>query len=304
MSEKLEHSFSHPPPRSKSSMGSIDHSRDLSPDRKVNLSIRNNAPNAYKTTDASDHTLLRKKYAMSVKEMVRCKSKRVQDWGIEGYWIPKYNAYMDKPQWRKWVKNKLPDFWSLVKKRSQQTPSPDHYQKNVQLIGRNKKFYTSKLPRETEIDIIFKTKKAGPTPFSYNPHQIKSKGAFFSSKLDRNGFIEDAKARANDSPPPYVAKYSLVQPRLQGRGFYPTKKDSFAPIKKTKDPDWGSYDTKNGYEKTIKRIRIASFSKYNLPLIQDLKVKDKKWVPAPGQYKWENSFDKSTRAPLFRKGKY
>ena len=100
-------------------------------------------------------------------------------------------------------------------------------------MGKAKKFYFSKLPRTTEIDLIFKTKKNGPTPFSYNPNPIKSKRKFFSSKLDRTGFIEDALARANDSPPPYTAKYTLVQPRLKGL----VKSTATGIIKQPKNPE-------------------------------------------------------------------
>lgn len=212
---------------------------------------------------------------------------------------------MDKPTGRKWAKGNLPDFLTLVKKRAQMTPSPVHYQKNVQLIGRSKKFYMSKLPRTTEIDLIFKRKKDGPSPASYNPKEIRSTKKLFQSKLERNGFIEDAKARAGDSPPPYDAKYTLTEPRMKGRQFLPTKKDLLGPIKKINSgPECCTYTIDNAYNKTVKRVKIASISKYNLPLIQDMKVKLKGWVPGAGAYKWENSYDKTTRPPMFKKGKY
>lgn len=195
---------------------------------------------------------------------------------------------MDKPRGRKWIEAKLPDMFTEITKRARQIPSPDHYQKNLQVIGQNKKFYSSKLPRTTEIDMIFKTKKAGPTPFSYNPNPIKSRRKFFSSKLDRSGFIEDARARANDSPPPYVAKYTLVQPRLKGL----VKSTATGIIKQPKNPECCAYNPEKGLNLTVKRIRATSISKYVLPLIQDLKIKHKKLIPGVGSYKWENSFEK------------
>ena len=126
----------------------------------------------------------------------------------------------------------------------------------------------------------------------------------FHSKLDRDGFIEDARARANDSPPPYDAKFLLVQPRLKGRGFLPSKKTSFDPIKKSQEPDCGTYTTDKAFSKIVKRIKVASISKYNLPQIQELEVKKKKWVPGAGSYQWEKCFNKISRVPMFRKGKY
>lgn len=171
-------------------------------------------------------------------------------------------------------------------------------------MGYKSRFFASKLPRTTEIDMIMKIKKTGPSPFSYNPAQAKSRGRIFQSKLDRNGFIEDARARANDTPPPYTSNYKHIEPRLKGRAFLPTKKDAFAPIKKINRPDMGTYTIDKAYEKTINKIRTTSFSKYNIPLIQDYKVKLKKWVPGAGSYKWEAQYDKTTRPPMFRKGKY
>lgn len=256
------------------------------------------------THDATLQDYKRQKYALSVQDIVRSRSKKNLDFGIEGYWIRKYNPYMDKPLGRKWVKTKIPTFFDMVKKRAEKTPSPTQYQKDLVLTGKVKHFFWSKLPRNTEIDMIMKIKKTGPSPFSYNPEEIKSRSKIFQSKLDRNGFIEDARARANESPPPYDAKYTYVEPRSKGRGFLPTKKDNLEPIKKKQGPDCGSYSPETSFLKTIKRVRTTSISKYNIPLIQDTKVKRKKWVPGAGTYNWEKSFDISTRAPLFKKGKY
>ena len=147
-------------------------------------------------------------------------------------------------------------------------------------------------------------KKDNPSPFTYKPEHVRSRRGIFKSKLDRDGFIEDAKARSNDSPPPYNSKFLLVYPRLKGRSFYPTKKDNLAPIKKKDGPDWRTYTIDKAYSKTIKRIKFTSFSKYNLPLIQDLQVNKKKWVPGAGTYQWEKSLERWTKYPLFKKGKY
>jgi len=80
-------------------------------------------------------------------------------------------------------------------------------------------------------------KRDSPSPFSYKPEHFKSRRGLFRSKLDRDGFIDEAKACANDSPPPYSSNYTLVYPRLRGRPFYPTKKDNIEPIKKKDGPD-------------------------------------------------------------------
>lgn len=184
------------------------------------------------------------------------------------------------------------------------TPSPDHYQKSTELMGKNKRFFASKLERNTEIDMIFKKKNTSPSPFSYDPKEPKSRRNVFSSKLDRDGFIEDAKARANDSPPPYDVNFTTVRERLRGRTFYPMKKDNLEPIKKKPGPDMGSYTADKAFNKIIKRVKVASFSKYNIPLVMDAKVKQKKWVPGAGTYQWEKSFEKTTKHPFFKKGKF
>lgn len=84
MSDVMSHSFSHHPPRSKSCLGSID-SRDISPLRKVDRTLNGNAPNAYKTTHGEYNDRLRSNYAVSVQEMVRSRSKKNNEFGIEGY---------------------------------------------------------------------------------------------------------------------------------------------------------------------------------------------------------------------------
>lgn len=128
MSDKLSKSFSHHShQRCKSSLSGA--SRDGSPIRNISPNIRDNAPGAYKTADNSYQDVVRQKYSMSVKDIIRSRSKKNIDFGVEGYWIRNYNPYMDKPLGKKWVKNNIPDFWDMVKKRSMKTPSPDHYQK-------------------------------------------------------------------------------------------------------------------------------------------------------------------------------
>ena len=103
-------------------------SRNWSPDRRLNSSTMKENINHYKTTDDAynDGGI---KNSISVQDIVRSRSRKNHLFGIEGYWIPKFNAYLDKPNVRKWVNNTLPDFYSEIKKRAQMTPSPDHYQK-------------------------------------------------------------------------------------------------------------------------------------------------------------------------------
>jgi hypothetical protein len=211
---------------------------------------------------------------------------------------------MDQPLGRKWVKGKIPDFFTQVQKRAMNTPSPNQYQKNLQVIGKEKKFFWSKLDRTSEIDTIMKKNKTGPSPFSYNPEQIKSRKKIFQSKLERNGFIEDAKARGKDTPAPYIVKYTRIEPRVMGSGFLPSKKTNMDPIKKKNVPDMGTYTTDKSFEKVIKRIRHTSIPKYKIPSVQDVQLKRKKYVPGVGSYNWDKCFDHTTRAPLFRKGKY
>lgn len=171
-------------------------------------------------------------------------------------------------------------------------------------MGKNAKFFASKLPRKTEIDEIVKNKKHGPSPVTYKPREVKSRRSVFSSKLDRSGFIEDARARSKESPPPYKVNFSQVKPRLKGMGFLPGKKTNLDQIKKINKPDMGSYNGDVSYLKTIKRIKVPSMVQNNIPKMQDRIVKQSKGVPGVGHYQWEKSFDNSTRAPLFRKGRY
>lgn len=115
--------------RNKSSVSIISNeSRNASPDRRCSSSMINDPIHYYKTTDDSynDGGI---KNVLSVQEIIRSRSRKNHFFGVEGYCFPKFNAYLDKPLGRKWINNTLPDFYSIIKKRAQMTPSPDHYQK-------------------------------------------------------------------------------------------------------------------------------------------------------------------------------
>ena len=47
--------------------------------------------------------------------MAMIKEKKNEEFGIQGYRIPKYNAYFDKPLGRKWIEGNIPSFWDTLK---------------------------------------------------------------------------------------------------------------------------------------------------------------------------------------------
>jgi len=62
-------------------------------------------------------------FRVSVKDMINSRS-RVVDNGIEGYFIPKYNAHLDKPYKPFITKSSKNDFLSAIQKREKSMPSP------------------------------------------------------------------------------------------------------------------------------------------------------------------------------------
>lgn len=86
---------------------------------------------AYKTADLSHRKIQRERRNLSVRDMVNVKVKKHSEFGVQGYHIPKYNPYLDKPLGRKWMKGNIPSFWDSITNsaRKANSPSPDHYQK-------------------------------------------------------------------------------------------------------------------------------------------------------------------------------
>jgi hypothetical protein len=74
MSDTLSKSFADlNKKRSNSSMSEL--SRDNSPNKSKSPFIRENAPNAYKTSDSCYENTSRHKYSVSMKDMIRSRSK-------------------------------------------------------------------------------------------------------------------------------------------------------------------------------------------------------------------------------------
>lgn len=127
MSSRKNRSFSHHK-RCKSSLSSYDE-RSSSRLSNANSSIDRQADSAYKTADRPRRSPLKKNRNLSVRDMIKTNKSKGGDFGIQGYHIPTFNAYLDKPKARKWLKTKVPSVWDAIKRRSQKTPSPNHYQK-------------------------------------------------------------------------------------------------------------------------------------------------------------------------------
>mmetsp|Transcript_19250 Transcript_19250/g.18934 ORF Transcript_19250/g.18934 Transcript_19250/m.18934 type:complete len:94 (+) Transcript_19250:162-443(+) len=76
---------------------------------------------------------------------------------------------------KKWIKEKIPNMYDIIKKRAMQTPSPDKYSKVESM--KVPQFYAgfSKVKKVTYIDSIMAEKKKIPAPNSYKPNYPKSK---------------------------------------------------------------------------------------------------------------------------------
>lgn len=63
----------------------------------------------------------------SVSQMIREKLNK-DGFGIQGYAYPKYNPTIKKYiGTKKWIKDKIPDMYQIIKKHALSTPSPDKY---------------------------------------------------------------------------------------------------------------------------------------------------------------------------------
>ena len=84
------------------------------------------------------------------------------DWGVQGYQIPKFNAFLDKSPVFKISQSKDRDFITELQKRKAYIPGPI-YETNVSTFLK-KKISFSKLPRITAAAEIMKRAEKIPAP--------------------------------------------------------------------------------------------------------------------------------------------
>lgn len=82
-----------------------------------------------------------------MQEVVNSNKKTNDDWGLQGYTIPKFNAHLDKPPNVKIMKSKQNDFLSGHAKLKAWVPGPQYEVSGSMIMTKN--ISISKLPKIT-----------------------------------------------------------------------------------------------------------------------------------------------------------
>jgi hypothetical protein len=97
-----------------------------------------------------------------VQDVINSSKKSNDDWGLQGYSIPKYNAHLDKPPKIQIQKNKIATFLEQVQKEKGYIPGPVYNVSGSMVL--NKKISISKLPKVTFAQELMKKSEKTPSP--------------------------------------------------------------------------------------------------------------------------------------------
>ena len=226
--------------------------------------------------------------------------KRKEDFGIDGYHIPEFNAALDKPQTTKFdPSKKRKTFIDFAVKQKEFVPVPSRYNIAKGLLDPKRGLMTSKGKRkffsEEIADWAKKNKK--PDPGTY---EIKNKERLLGAlnlKDDRTTFADEAGYLGQFVVPPYEAKYDLVYDRSPTGKFLPMREDkeTRSSVEKAKLPSPVSYNMDESFKMSqlIKpRFFIPKGNKVSLP---EEYSKKKKFIPPPGQYEVDKAYNVITK---------
>lgn len=99
--------------------------------------------------------------------MINSANRNNDDWGLEGYSLPKFNAFMDKPPNFKIVKNRTRDLLGDMIKPIANNPGPDKYETQVNILPR-RGYKIYKLSRITAFAEEAKRFEKLPAPGQYH----------------------------------------------------------------------------------------------------------------------------------------
>jgi hypothetical protein len=136
----------------------LDMSLMQSPDvkRPLNVSFDTNI------SKHSHMSHMRLEYKVTVQEVITGGSRGSDDWGIEGYTIPKFNPHLDKPISFKITKSRTRDLISELIRYNKDFPGPK-YETAGNLLMKNK-MSIYKLPRITTFAEEAKRFEKNPSP--------------------------------------------------------------------------------------------------------------------------------------------
>lgn len=128
-------------------------------------------------------------------DVVRAYKRKKNVWGIEGYDLPKFNAYLDKVRNVRIVKDQKKNYLDDLEKMKANIPAPCTYNIEGSLINPKRNSSLSKGKRLTLVDEIIRenTKNLKPGPGQYKDQtKVKYLGAFNLKETKSPGFIDDA----------------------------------------------------------------------------------------------------------------
>ena len=105
-------------------------------------------------------------YKVSVQDVIQSANRGADDWGIEGYTIPKFNPYLDKPPSFKVTKSRTRDLINDLIKHNKDYPGPK-YETGGNMLLKNK-ISIYKLPRITTFAEEAKRTEKNPAPGQYH----------------------------------------------------------------------------------------------------------------------------------------
>lgn len=220
---------------------------------------------------------------------------REQDWGIEGYRIPKCNAAIERPLTWTFSKEKGKNFIQQIEKNSKGRLAPNAYKipSKWQSILANMKGEE----RTTFIAKIFKTEGAKPSPCQYKIKDLKAEKDHLLGKVNKGPRMSttwESEYLASATP---GAKYIDIYTKVKKGSSMPDLKKGLAwRVKKKDGPDPGSYPGKEKAFNTIISRLSPSFrlGKGNRTFFTSTLAKRKNWVPGAGKYETIN-YDKIHR---------
>ena len=175
------------------------------------------------------------------------------DFGIDGYFIPNFNAAMDKPRVYRFspTKNRM-TFIDFAVKQKEFQPGSTRYNVARNLLDPKKGLLTSKGKRKMfseEIEELAKKYKK-PDPGAYN---AKVKERFLGAlnlKDERTTFVDEAMHLGKNVIPPYDAKFAQVEERSPTARFYPPKGKDEKKREQDNMPSPVSYNMDDSYKQS------------------------------------------------------
>lgn len=125
---------------------------------------------------------------MSVEDVIKSNNRGSDDWGIQGYTIPKFNPHMDKPPSFKITKSRTRDLISELIKHNKDFPGPKYETAGSMLLKQKISIY--KMNRVTTFAEEQKRFEKLPSPGQYHQELKKKPLGAFKLKEPRIGFIE------------------------------------------------------------------------------------------------------------------